>query len=132
MSFDNDARKMGYAPLMIRPAVEFFYGSSFRRLLSRLFGVRVSRPSISIPQLRVNSGLEPLAMHSDFGVPFSMATFFNVHKSWDRCAGGELCLSRRDSDKRVYLIGIDSANAELAYGHSIFRAIVSRGEANNY
>jgi 2OG-Fe(II) oxygenase superfamily len=98
---DHDERGLRYAPLLLRPAIDFFCGTIFRRFLGSVVCGRVARPSDSVPQLRRLIGPAPgMRPHSDSGVSFSFATFFFVHRSWNDGQGGETVLF--DSDVREF------------------------------
>jgi hypothetical protein len=95
---DSDERGMKYCPLMVRSAVEFFCGPTFRETLSKTLGRSVFRPTNSVPQLRINFGPAPaLPVHTDDHAPFDFATFYFVHNKWGKQSGGELCLHAREA-----------------------------------
>jgi hypothetical protein len=92
---DADAREMMYGPLLVRGAVEFFCGPYFRGKLSELVAAPVARHPGSVPQLRINRGPSPeLPVHNDEHATFHLATFFFVHRNWEKQAGGALQLCR--------------------------------------
>ena len=109
MIVDQDERRMMYAPLMVRSAVEFFCGAYMRVLLSRVLRSRVSRPKGAFPQLRITTGPAiGLPVHSDALAQFSMATFFFSHVEWPARCGGYLRLHSMSQDG-------DPGPAERAY-----------------
>jgi hypothetical protein len=98
---DQDERGLLYGPLLLRPALDFFCGSIFRKFLGSVVCGRVARPSDSVPQLRRLIGPTPaMRPHSDSGVSFSFATFFFVHRAWNVGQGGETILLDSDLQER--------------------------------
>ena len=93
MTKDQDERGLLYAPLLLRPAIDFFCGSTFRLFLGSIVGGHIVRPADSVPQLRRLVGpVPPMRPHTDAGASFSFATFFFVHRSWRPDQGGETIL----------------------------------------